>query len=837
MQDNKTTSANQTEQQNEQSIDIKAIFYLCLSNWYWFLISVVVALVIATFYLHKTTPVYTRSAKLLVKSDERGMSSYYEVSDFSDMGLFSQRVKINNEMLSIKTLDNLEEAVQRLNLNVEYSVDGRLHPILLYDRTLPVTVNMLNMPDNATASFDIAIGNNKITLSDFVFGGEKMAGTVTTKFGDNVNTPIGLLCVQPTDYFVKDVNYDVIHVRRYGIENTARRFGSRLGIGLADKNADVVALSIQDISKKRGDDFLNTIIAVYNDNWLKDKNQIMVSTSMFIDERLSLIEQELGNVDSDISSYKSENLLPDVKAVSNIYLSQNTATTNRILEINNQISITNFIKEMLAGELSKNQLLPANSGINNNIESQISNYNTMMLRRNSLVANSSEENPLVLDLDKNLESMRQAIMSSIDNQLVTLNDQLNSLQGTKYKIDKQLAANPSQAKYLLTVERQQKVKESLYLFLLQKREENQLSQAFTAYNTRVIEQPNGSVVPTKPRASMIRLIAIILGLALPGIVLFLREQLNTTIRSRKDLEKLSLPFVGEIPLAYSRAEQKKRKKEAKKKKGKGQQEEEEIKEGFARSVMVKKDSRNVINEAFRVFRTNLEFMAKDNASNVFMYTSFNPGSGKSFIAINSAIALAIKEKKVLVIDGDLRHASLSTYIFTPKQGLADYLARQVDSIDKVIIQSKEYPTLSYLPVGTTPPNPTELLEDNRFGELITRFGKEYDYVLIDCPPIDIVADPQIINKYVDRTIFVVRAGLMERSLLPELESIYLQHKYKNMCLILNGTTSSDGRYGYNYRYGGYGYRYGYHYGYGYHSKNAYGANGYYHEDDKDDKEE
>ena len=664
MQENKTNSANQTEQQNEQPIDIKAIFYLFLSNWYWFLISVVLAMSVATYYLLKTTPVYTRSTKLLVKSEERGRSSYYEVSDFSDLGLLTSGVKISNEMLSIKSLDNLKEVVQRLNLNMNYTVDGRFHPYLLYGNDLPVIVDLVGIPENVFASFDMEVKGEKITLSGFVLQDEDVSGQITAKFGDTINTPIGLMCVQKTDYFDKDMDYGVIHVKRFGIESTARSYGSRLGVGLADKNADILSLSIQDISKKRADDFLNMLIAVYNDNWLNDKNQIMVSTSLFIDDRLKLIENELGNVDSDISDYKSENLLPDVKAVSNIYLTQNTATTERILEINNQISITNYIKNMLVGELAKNQLLPANTGIGNSIESQIGTYNAMMLRRNNLVANG-ENNPLVHDLDKNLADMRQALIASIDNQLVNLNEQLVSLQGTKYKISKQLADNPGQAKYLLSVERQQKVKESLYLFLLQKREENQLSQAFTAYNTRVIEQPNGSVFPTKPRKSMVRLIALFLGLAIPAIILFLREQLNTTIRGRKDLEKLTLPFVGEIPLAYSQTDQKKKKKEVKKKIK--EQKDQEQKEGFAGGVVVKEGSRNVINEAFRVVRTNLEFMSKDKESNIFMFTSFNPGSGKSFIAINSAIALAIKNKKVIVIDGDLRHASLSAYIFSPKK--------------------------------------------------------------------------------------------------------------------------------------------------------------------------
>lgn len=827
MQENKT-APNQGEGQNEQSVDIKAIFHLFLSHWYWFLISAVLALGLATFYLHKTVPVYTRSAKLLVKSDEKGRSSM-DVSDFNDLGIFSNGVKINNEMLTINSLDNICEVVRRLHLDMNYTIDGRFHQILLYDQSLPASVDLLGGLENTAAAFDMKLNGNEALLSDFVIYGEEKGGTVVAAFGDTVATPIGPLCVRPTDYFKEGKDYDLIHVQHSGIESTARRYAAKLTIGLSTKNSDVMSLVINDISKRRGDDFLNMLIAVYNNNWLKDKNQIMLSTSIFINDRLKIIEQELGDVDKDISTYKSENLLPDVDAVSRIYLSENSANATRILEINNRIAITRYIRNMLMSETSKDQLLPVNSGINSpNIESQITTYNTMMLRRNSLVANSSDENPLVLDLDENLTAMREAIITSIDNELVTLNNQLASLQGTEREITQRLAANPNQAKYLLSVERQQKVKESLYLYLLQKREENQLSQAFTAYNTRVIEQPNGSALPTKPNKSMIRLIALILGLIIPGLILFLREQLNTTIRGRKDLEKLSLPFVGEIPLAYSKADQKKKKKEAKKKRV--EQQDQEVKEGFAGGVVVKKGSRNVINEAFRVFRTNLEFMSKDRESNIYMFTSFNPGSGKSFICINSAIALAIKEKKVLVIDGDLRHASLSAYIFSPKNGIANYLARQEEDINKLILPSQDYPTLSYLPVGVIPPNPTELLEDERFGALLEQFGKEYDYVLIDCPPIDIVADPQIINKYVDRTIFVVRAGLMERSLIPELENIYKQHKYKNMCLVLNGSTGNDGRYGYGYRYG---YRYGYKYGgkYGYHSGYGSKGGGYYHEDE------
>ena len=826
MQKNKTAASGQVDTKNQQPIDIKAILYLFLSHWYWFLISVVLALGLSTYYLHKTIPVYTRSAKLLVKPDEKGRS-IMDVSEFNDMGIFANGLKINNEMLTINSIDVIKEVVQRLHLDMDYTVDGRFHQILLYDQSLPANVDLLGGLENTAASFDLELNGKEARLSNFFIYGEEKEGLVVAPLGDTVTTPIGPMCVRTTDYFQEGMKYDLIHVQHSGIENTARRYAGKLTVGLSTQYSDVMTLTINDISQRRGDDFLNMLIVVYNNNWLKDKNQIMLSTSIFINDRLELIEKELGNVDSDISTYKSENLLPDVNAVSSLYLSENSITSNRILEINNQISITRYIRNVLMSSTAADQLLPVNSGLSSsNIENQIGTYNTMMLRRNSLVANSSEENPLVLDLDENLAAMRQSIISSIDNELVTLNNQLASLQGTERQITQRLAANPGQAKYLLSVERQQKVKEALYLYLLQKREENQLSQAFTAYNTRLIEHPNGSSYPTKPNKSTVRLIALVLGLVIPGLILFLREQFNTTVRGRKDLEKLSLPFVGEIPLAYGKYDQKRKKREAKKKRA--EQQDQEVKEGFAGGVVVKRGSRNVINEAFRVFRTNLEFMGKDKESNIFMFTSFNPGSGKSFICINSAIALAIKEKKVLVIDCDFRHASLSAYIFSPKKGLTNYLGRQEEDIDQLILPSQDYPTLNYLPVGVIPPNPTELLEDERFGTLLERFGKEYDYVLIDCPPIDIVADPQIINKYVDRTIFVVRAGLMERSLIPELENIYKQHKFNNMCMVLNGSTGNDGRYGYSYRYG---YRYGYKYSgkYGYHSSSKGG--GYYHEDE------
>ena len=802
---------NNTQSHNEGITQIKSIFYSCLKKWYWFVISIGVVLAAATFHLLKTTPVYTRTAKVLVKSDSKGSSSV-SVSDFSDLGVVSSNVKINNELKTMQSIDVMIEVIKRLHLDLNYKQDGLFHPVVLYDKTLPIYVTLTDIPDNMSASFDIKIEKNTASLSNFVKNGKDVNGKVTATFGDTVKSPIGQLCVNKTEFF-QNKKYDVIHVTRSGINSTARRYSGKTSIALAEKNTDVIVLTVEDINIKRADDILNMLIAVYNGNWLKDKNQITVSTSRFIDDRLQVIERELGNVDNDISSYKSENLLPDVQDVSHMYLNQNSEASARITELSNQISITRYIRNYLTNETGKNQLLPVNSGINNNhIEGQISAFNTMMLRRNGLVANSSEQNPIVLDLDEKLSALRNAIITSIDNQLATLNAQLASYQGAERMINARLAANPTQAKYLLSVERQQKVKESLYLFLLQKREENELSQAFTAYNTRVIEHPNGSSRPTKPRKSFILMMALLAGAALPLGIIILQEHLNTTVRGRKDLEMLTMPFIGEIPLAGDTKNIKQFLKESvnsMKKNGVGTK-----KESLDDVVIVKKGNRDVTNEAFRVLRTNLEFMTGDNLPNVIMLTSFNPGSGKSFITINLAIVLAIKEKKVLIIDGDMRHASMSAYFSSPKIGLANYLGRRTDDIHDVIFQCKEHPTLNYCPVGNIPPNPTELLEDERFGESINMLRKEYDYIFIDCPPVDIVADPQIVNKHVDRTIFVVRAGLLERSMVPEIEDLYKNHKFNNLSIILNGTTQLENRYGQGYKYG-------------------YSHYGYYHKDDDD----
>lgn len=785
---------------NDDFLRIQDLFILCLAKWYWFVISLAILLGAATIYLLKTPPVYTRSASLLIKEDGKSGSGNEAAGVLGDIDIFRTSTNINNEMLSMQSPAVMYEVVRRLHLDVNYTTDGRFYDPVIYGSDNPYEVSFFDLGDAESASFTLRPDKDgQVKLTDFTRNGEEADGDAVTALNDTVQTPVGRLLVSARPG--STAAQQTVFVSRISMQDATADYSSRLSVALNDEKSTVVNLTLQDVCTQRAEDVLNTLISVYNENWVKDKNQIAVSTSMFINERLGVIERELGNVDEDISSYKSENLLPDVQAAASMYMAESSETNAKIQTLNTQLSMTRYVRSYLTGASSRNQLLPANSGIENSgIEKQIAEYNTLQLRRNDLVANSSETNPLVVDMDHSLHALRDAIIRTLDNYVTTLNTQLRALQQSARQTTARIAANPSQGKYLLSVERQQKVKESLYLFLLQKREENELSQAFTAYNTRVIMPPSGSMVPTAPAKKNILLIAFVIGLIIPVAVIFLRESMNTRIRGRKDLEALTLPFVGEIPQA------------ATKKKGMSDKKSTENS-----PIVVHEGSRDIINEAFRVLRTNLEFMTdKEQHSNVIVVTSFNPGSGKSFLAMNIAVSLAIKQKKVLVIDGDMRHGSTSAYIGSPQTGLSNYLSGHVNNLKDIIVTDARHANLQFLPVGTIPPNPTELLFSDRLKQLIDTVRSQYDYIFIDCPPIEMVADTQIIEQLADRTLFVVRTGLLERSMLPELQRIYDEKKYKNMALILNGTVGSGGHYGYRY-----GYRYGYHYGYG--SGSYYGS--------------
>ncbi|MBQ3521291.1 MAG: chromosome partitioning protein ParA, partial [Bacteroidales bacterium] len=581
---------------NEDTLNVKDFIFMCLAKWYWFVISLFVVLSLATFYILRTQPTYTRSMQVMIKNDSKGKSMSDAMSEFSDMGMFKTSSSVDNELVAIQSPAIMAEVVNRLHLDMNYSVDGTFHKKTIYGKSLPVSVIFMDIEDNGSASATVEITKDgNVSLSDFAWSanGEILESEEIVNgklsMGDGavlapIETPLGRVVVSPTQNYVpEDLK---IFVRKSGKYAATQQYSKLLTTALNDKKSDIINLSITDVSTQRAVDVLNTVVAVYNEKWVEDKNKITVSTSKFIKERLDSLVNELGDVDKDISSFKSKQLLPDVASASSIYMTQSTKANEMVLELNNQLQMARYILEYVKNDANKGKLLPANSGIQaSSIEKQISEYNELQLKRSKLVSGSDIKNPIVNDLDESLASMRTAIITSVENQIVTLKTQIKNTQAHERQTVERIAANPKQEEYLLSVGRQQKVKEALYLFLLQKREENELSQAFTAYNTRIITPPTGSLFPVAPAKSKIWLIAFVLGLAIPVGIIFIKENLITTVRGRRDLASCSMPLIGEIPMAM--------KPDASRWKF------WEKKQNDKRLIVVQDGNRDVINEAFR----------------------------------------------------------------------------------------------------------------------------------------------------------------------------------------------------------------------------------------------
>ena len=786
--ENSNINMNNSSVQNEETVRIGDLLRRCLEKWYWFVVCLVVCLAVGVLVILRTTPAYRTSAEIQIKSDSKGASLPSDVGGFGDMGLFTVKSKVNNELRAFESPDLMGEVVSRLRLYTEYTTDGLFHSTVLYGTSLPFTAEFMDVEENVGAGLSARVsGDGIITLGDFVLKGEKVAGKpVTGALGDTLVTPVGRIVVASAS-LEASVPEGNVTVRKSGVKGVTQAYLGRLEVGLSDKNADVISLAIRDVSTQRAQDVLNTLIAVYNENWVRDKNQIANSTSVFINDRLRVIEGELAGVDSDISAYKSENMIPDVGAAATMYMQQSTVLSQQLQDVSNQLYMARYIKDYLGDAANRNQPIPANVGLNSqNIEGAISDYNAKLIQRNNLVAASWEGNVLVRDLDQALSTMRAAILRSVDNEILALNTRYDNLQGTARQNTARIAANPNQAKRLLSVERQQTVKQALYLFLLQKREENELSQAFTAYNTRIIKHPISGVTPVAPLSSRILLVAILLGLAIPAGVIYLRVVSDTRLRGRSDLRGLAAPFAGEIPMAGD---------------GKRHRRLKPSSQGIGTTIVVRRGGRDSVNEAFRMLRTNLEFLRTDPGRNVVAVTSFNPGSGKTFVSANLAACVAVKGRRVLVVDADLRRGSLSSLAGNPGTGLSNYLAGQTDDLRSVITQAADCPGLDILPSGTVPPNPAELIAGDRFAALLAELRRGYDLVVIDCPPAGIVTDARIIGSKADTTLFILRSGLLERSLLPDIDAIYRSGEYGQLCCVLNGTDRRNGYYGHYGHYG------------------------------------
>ena len=668
----------------EDFLSVQDLWHLCKHHWNWFVVSLVVCITGAAFYLHRTPDLFTREAAILVKEETLGKTKSRNTSgeDFSEMALVQQQTNVSNVVRQLSSLRVLSEVARRM------------------------------------------------------------------KMGQNER--------------------DFLHAAM-GLQ---RRFKASID----NEKSTVINLQFVDNSPERAEEVLETLIRVYNEQWLEERNKVAASTSRFIDERLSVMEKDLGIVDDSISTFKARHRITDLAHVSDIYLQQQSSSESEILRLNNQKGMAEYVLQLLQDKSARNQLLPTNSGLNNiEIERQITNYNATLLQLKNNRASTSAQNPRIQRQEAELEEMRQNILTSVSGQIKTIDIQLQKLYAYNDEASGKIASNPAQAKHLVSVEREQKVKESLYLYLLQKKEENEISMTYTSSNTEVVDMPHGSDLPTAPNRLGIWAAACLAGLFVPAFILFVRENLNTTVRSKHDITRVSnLSVVGEIPFTGKLRKRlpffsRRRKNHT-----------------HHSPIVVEHGKQNWVNEAFRLLRTNLEFMSNaDNSNNVYIVSSFYAGSGKTFVSLNLAVVMAVKGWRVLLIDGDFRRASASRSFGGKRLGIADYLGGRTSDIESLLVVKDEYPTLHFLSVGTIPPNPTELLSCNRMKALVERARKEYDYVIIDCPPSDNLADSHLIEGYADRTLYVVRAGVSERSRIPELEAEVEEGRYKHLSLIVN----------------------------------------------------
>ena len=525
------------QQQEENELNLGDIIQIVRANWYWFALSVVVCMSAAFVYLQWAPKQYTRTASVLIKDDTKGSGAMSEASAFSDLGMFSMKSSVDNEVLVFQSRQLMQNVVKRLKLDISYTQKRGLRTTELYTQS-PVHLEFPDAePNQQFRLVATAIDEGKVALSDFEADSVDVSDAVTVALNDTVQTPVGRVVVTPTLFYTTAYFGTPVRVTKSDLDETVLHFNRILQVALASKTATIINLTLQDESIQRAEDIVNTLIAIYNEDVINDKNQITVNTSDFINDRLIIIEKELGNVDSHIESFKRENQLTDIVSETGMYLKESSEYSREGLSLENQLTLARYIRSYLVDPSKEAELIPANTGISDsNVESQIGEYNALLLKRDRLVSSSSNRNPVVMSLNSSIQAMKQTIVRSVDNLIVSLNIQIKNVRSREEQNVRRISAVPGQQKQVLSIERQQKIKEELYLYLLNKREENALSQAITESNARIIDPASGSKNPVAPKSMMVMLASLILGCMIPAGVFWIRATMDTKVRTRKDLK-------------------------------------------------------------------------------------------------------------------------------------------------------------------------------------------------------------------------------------------------------------------------------------------------------------
>lgn len=770
---------NNSSNKNDQGLNIVDLFMYLASQWKWFLLSILICGGIAWYNYARAPLVYFRSATVIIKDPSNKAST----SGLDRFDNFINKVNVANEILQFRSKKLMREVVQRVHADVSYQIKDGLRSNELYNES-PVLVSLPDALPEQSFSFTMTLKDAKtVTLSDF--SGIEAKPSYEVALNDTVAIIEGMNVVVTATNYLRDSWLNTpIRVQKLPVESMVNYYKNALGIQQEEEEASILTLALKDSSPARAEDVLNTLITVYNEEAIKEKNQVAVNTANFINERLIIIERELGNVESNLESFKQRNQIVDIASSAGMYMTESQKYNADAMELETQLRLANFIKDYLTDPSKETDLIPSNTGISDmNIENQISLYNAAKLKRDHLIDDSSVNNPVVQELNNSLRAMKQSIIRAVDNMIVSLNVKRNDAQNREMRAQDRVTAIPTKERQMLSIERQQKIKEALYLFLLNKREENALSQAMADNNARVIDGAEGSNAPISPNRNRILLLGLLVGIALPGAVCLAILFMDTRVHGRKDIEGVtSVPYLGEIPL-----------------------DKEAMKDHRKKIMAVKEQGDDIVSEAFRILRTNMAFLSKkDKPAQVITFTSFNIGAGKTFIARNLSMSLAYMKKRVVMVDLDIRKGTLSRHFGHYHVGVTNYLSDNTVKVDDIIQHQEGF---DLIPAGILAPNPAELLMDNRLDELMNELRTRYDYIIADNVPVGLIADATIANRIADLTIFVVRAGKLDRRQLPDIEKLYQEKKLKNMALVLNGANPERHGYGYSYGYG-YGYGYG-----------------------------
>lgn len=803
---------NQFEEE-EGGFDFKAILINALIYWKWIALSVVICLCLAYLHLQKQTPVYRIQATIMINDGQKGSFQNQMQTFQQDFGLMSTTKGLDNEIEVLRSKSVIKQAVIDLGLCTRYSIDnGRFRPATTLYGEYPIKFH-INKEDlehlNASTSFLVTQPNaSSFVITYRYFDKEKneMIEKVeeVKSLPCTLNTHIGRLVLEKGT-----LNLDPEQELSVSILPpilVAKSCLGALSIEPTSKNTSIAYISYLDINKRRGVDFVNQLVATYNIEFNNDKNVVALKTEEFIERRLAKVSAELDEAEEQVAQFKRSSGLINLSGDAQRVIQGSSEYEKQQAEIITQLKLIDFLFDYINDPKNELQPIPANVGVTDpSLTALISRYNEIVVERSNLLRSASESNPAVVESTAMANLMEDAIKTSVASLQSSLNIRKSDFERQAKKYDSKLEDAPTQEKILAGYERQLEVKSGLYMMLLQKREENSIALAATADNAKLIDAALANDAPVSPNRRMIWLVALAIGVAVPIVIIYLRELLRYKIEGRNDLEKLTkVPILGDVAISHDiKANQ--------------------------RSIVVHENSNDLMAETFRSIRTNLQFILNGPEKKVIQFTSSTAGEGKTFVSSNLAMSMALLGKKVILLGLDIRKPRLAEmFNFADhKKGITLYLSG--DPNDKALLFEQIIPSgindnLDILPAGIIPPNPAELLSRKNLDMAIEYLKEVYDYIILDTAPVGLVADTLIIARVTDATVYVCRADYTPKDNIELVNSLYKENKLKNMSLVLNGIDMAKRKYGYYYGYGKYG-KYGYgRYGYGKYGK--YGQYGY-----------